>query len=284
MRRASALGLVFPVAVGAAAIAWFALRDKPELPDDPASVEVASTDPAVGTLDPARDRARGHEPWPFKEFVREFDAIRQADEDSQNERKLGLENEVKVYHELVDVDFTNATMDEVIQNLSEQLKYTGVKIFTIPNGDMDFTRFTLQAKDVEVDALISQLIAASKGRLYYFMTSQGLCLASQRGIERAQIDAREALAKRKAAPDRDDPILATQFRPDFADAWIGPIVRNLHEQTGVQVVADAAMWLDRRTLTWRADQMSLRDALDRICAEFHCTYRVRGGRVFLMQP
>jgi len=286
MKRAPALGLTFIVVLGAAAIAWFALGgDRPADPDEPTPVDVASVSPTVGTIDPVRERQKSHEGWVFKEFERDLAAIRDADAKAMDEHMLSLNNQVKIYHELVDVDFKDATMAEVIQDLNEKLKYTGVNIFTVDNGDMDHVRFTLSAKDVEVgEQLISLLIGASQRQMYYYTTSQGLCLASQRGIERAQIDAREALAKKRAEGDRASPLLSTQFRPDFADAWIGPIIRAIRDQTGVEVVCDAGTWADRRTLTWRAEAMPLRDALDRMCAELHCVYRVREGRVFLMQP
>lgn len=282
MQRAKTFTLGLVVAAAAAGLAWWALHGDPDSPDEPEPVDVAAAGPVSGTLDPLRQRQVAHrEPWPFREFEKD---LLEARVPEQEEADLKRENELKVYFELVDVDYKDATIDEVVEDLNRQLKYTGVKIFTLPNSEMEGVRITLAAKDIEIQDLIGLLHQASQNRMLYYMTSQGLCFGSRLAVERCQIDAREALAKKRAERDRDDPILATRFRPDFADAWIGPVIRSIREQTGVQVVTDSAVWLEGKTLTWRADEMPLREALDRICAEMHCVYRVRNGRVFLSKP
>jgi hypothetical protein len=159
-----------------------------------------------------------------------------------------------------------------------------VKVFTLHGDEVAHLRLTVSAKDIEVQDLIGLLIQASQNRLGYYVTSQGLCIGNGRAVERCQIDAREALAKQRAEGDRNDPILTTQFRPEFSGARVSAVIRAIREQTGVQVVTDAPTWQEAKTLTWSADPMPLRDALDKICAELHVVYRVRGGRVFLCKP
>src|SRR5262245_30113623 len=143
MKRAQAVGLGVLVAALAATLWWFAFRggDEEDL-FEPPKPEVVTDGPIAAPLDAlGQARLEHDEPYTsFGAFEKEFLALRN---ELPNETKLAEDNMRKVYWELVDVDYKDATMDEVIEDLNRQLKHTGVKIFTTKNGDMDGARFTL---------------------------------------------------------------------------------------------------------------------------------------------
>ena len=279
---ASVLALLV-LAVGGTA-AWWLLRDPP----DPAGVQVANEEPVVEEMDPQRKRAAEHkDAWPFGAFQDEMDALRgRGDPVTASEpERIRLEKENTLKAKTFDLHVKDVPLDELVSILSEKTKDTGVKVFTYPTGDdVALFRFTYDAEETDVFTVIGAIMAKSDMDVRYFTTWEGVCIGSERAVQQSQIDARESLARKRAEVDRKNPLLNATFRPDFDRAYLGPIAEAIKAQTGVEVIVDAQSWAKFRTLTWRADPMPLRDALDRISHRMGFVYRVKDGRVFVLTP
>lgn len=277
---AAALALL-ALAAGGAAL-WWTLRDRGA--DD---FEVPDGEPVVEAMDPERQRRESHvNPWPFREFDADFKSLRGLDDPvTANEpERIREEKERTLLAKKFPLHLKNATIEEVVKVLQEKVKDTGVSVFTYPTDDAAWFRLDYDADETDVFAVIGVIMERSAGEVGYFTTWQGLCIGTQGAIQQSQLDAREAFARKRAETDRANPILSAPFRVDFDKAYIGPIAENIKEQTGVEVIVDAGTWQKARTLTWRADPMPLREALDRISHLMGFVYRVRDGRVFVLDP
>lgn len=278
MRRSSFVVIAVVAAGSLAAGVWYATRPEPEAPLD------LGTAPVVETMDPVRQRVLEHEPWPYREFERDFSAVRnpgkESDIDPVAER---FANDKLAYPTKISIHVKDAPLSEVIEVIKSQLAKK-IKVFTYETGELDDLRFTMDFDDKMVSEIIDELRGQSGERVKYYLTTQGLMIGSERGVQQSQIDEREDIARRRAERDREDPMLAVSFRPDFSDAWIGAIHRSIREQTGIEVVVDYETWRNGKQLTWRSEPVQLRDALAVICKELHCSYRIRDKRIYLIVP
>jgi hypothetical protein len=284
MRRSSMSLLVFALLVVVGGAVWWVLQGQPE---DQAIAELAR--PRVSTMEPVRLRETIHrEKYPYGAFEQEMNDLRAPEGVTKeiHEQRLMLANELKIYHRKMPWDFDDADPYEVIRIIREALKPTGVAVISYPDllkAEVEDLHFTIHG-EMTLEELIDKLRGQSGERFRYYVTSQGLCLGGTSSIQQCQWDAREALAKKLAEPDRKAALLEKEFRPDFGDAGIIAIHRQITKQTGVEVIVAATLWHHPKVITWRADPMPLRDALDEICKHFKCVYRVKDGRVFLMEP
>lgn len=283
MRSKAPYVAAFLLLAGGAAV-WWVTRTEPE---DAAVAAVAK--PRVGTMETQKLRDIQHrEPYPYGSFEQELNDLRApagVTKEIEESRRM-LQTELKIWRRPQRWDFDEASPEDVIRIVEEALKPTGVKLIWYPEllkAECEGLQFTVHG-DLPLEEVIDKLRAQSGERFRYYVTSQGLCLGGISSIQQCQWDAREALAKERAAPDRKASVLEKEFRPDFGDAGLIAIHRQIRDQTGLEVIVEASLWHTPRVMTWRADPMPLRDALDEICDKFKCVYRVKDGRIFLMEP
>lgn len=285
MSRSRLTFVLLLVLLGAGGATWWALHQD----DLPASAGVAKdaefVAPTVGTVAPVMQHVEQHDAWPYMAFVNEISMLREpVTTDPESEFQLQKEVDIKIFHAPVTLKVEKATLREIVDILTEQAgKKVGVKVWVYDDDhEVDDVRFTLDFEDIPIENLIDELRGQSDERMKYYTTHQGLVFGGVGAIQRAQIEAREALAQKRSKRDRDDPLLDASFRPDFEETSIMKIHRLITSQTGVQVVVDGELWRSTTSLTWRDKEMPLRDALDVICKKFKCHYRVHQGRVFLL--
>ena len=259
---------------------WLALREEP-VPEAPPSEE-----PSTGTLDPTAARRISHEGWPFGEFAADIGALKSPEPGGTAfvpDVKRN-ENEREVYFTNFSMNLVDVHPKQVVEELARIFKDAGVKIFTLDPPVPDHVRVTVAGDELTIPKVLDQLRMQTNEECRYIMTWQGLCIGTEHAIEEAQLQANAAAGARKAMDDPPTTILDVEYRPGLEGAWIGAIVRDIRAQTGVEVVVDSDLWVNPKTLKWRARPMPLRAALDKICDEFGAYHRVRDGRVYLLKP
>lgn len=272
------------VVAAAAVLMWWILRDPDET--GPQGPGAGGGEIRRGTMSPLDVRRRDHERWPYADFLSDFADLRKPEEEQTPGEPPGAAQRraAAMFATKFPVKLEKATVGQLVDYVKSQLEPKGFRVITYPNVQDDPFEFTYDVPEVALDKFIDAVRADTGDRVRYWILPDGICIGTEAAIQQAQWDLAAEEARRRAEKDPKSSVLDRPFRPDFADAWIGPIHRILREQTGAEFVIDEATWRNGRTLTWRGPETTLREALNRICREMQCVWRVKDDRVYLYQP
>ncbi len=224
--------------------------------------------------------------WPWRELAQDLERARTdlPDDPVGSTQAIGSRIEETLEERRFRYAQRSATLNDVIARLQYELSPLGVNVYTReplpPSGfvfdvpdriwnTMELTRF--------LDDTTGRMIRAG-------LTTEGLCLGTEDACSRAWNEEKLFSARRRVATEHDAPELSVPYRPNFADASIVSVARDIQAQTGIEVVVDIRIWEKVPGFRWRRDPIALRVALDRLAGKLDAFWRFRDGRVWLLLP
>lgn len=280
------------VAVGllAAGALHFLSQDGPgdPPPRDDGPAKPANRAPEVTPQSSAeRVQIRHDLPWPFAEFEDDIRELRRPVrrevffERDRIERELGE----RLNKHKFSVELENVTVDDVVRDLAVRFAPLGIKVYTLPppvENDPFFEK--LSFVDTDVWAVIEEMRVRTNDLVTFAVTPEGLCVGSKKACINARAAAEQWEEEQvgEGTPDEAFDFLKGDYRPDFQDAHIGLVVRDVREQTGVEVVVGPEVWSLPVKVTWRADPMPVLAALRQIAIKVGGALYAKDDRVFLL--
>jgi hypothetical protein len=291
----SALALVVLVAALAGGALWW-LGDGGATPPEPGdgngqeTVETGRGDaPVAGRFD-ERERAqlRHDLPWPFAEFEADIVELRRPALREVRMLRLRAEEELdrQLSGQTLTIHLENATVEDIVAEITRHFEPKGVRVFTqdppVPNN-VTFERF--HVTDVTVWQIIDMMRERTRDLVQYAVTPEGLCIGSKKACFNARVAGNrwEERQVGEGATDEEFAFLdGKTYRPDFVDAHVAAVIRDVREQSGVEVVVDAEIWNNAVKLSWRSDPMPVLAALRQIAIKCGGALYAKDGRVFLL--
>lgn len=255
-----------------------------DVPDPvaPTSAEDELETSDMTALDQRRHVMQGE--YPFGEFADVFAELRRpVAADAPTSPRAIQAHISKVLYD--DLRFTirreGITYSDVVEILRPKIEAAGIKVFTL-DKPMPDDRFDLFLTDKDGWEVIAELERISKGEVTYRMTIEGLCIGTKDTCYEFAIRSRKEHNRRESEKYANEEVMEMPVAPEFEDAHIGDVVKQLTAQTAVPIIVGPDVWSRKKLLTWRSKERPLRDVLNRICRHLDCGYRVRDQRIFLI--
>ncbi len=280
------LGAIVMVALLVGGALWLVRGPKDPGPLEREPDAPSIEEPKVVTLSIDEARRMHHEkPWPFGEFKDDITSILKP-----GRREVFYERYwIEVKHaenmeaHLVTLSMRDTTVQGVVAELRKYFQPYELEVFTGPPHLPDHVRFDVDVQDMDVNSVIAIMHDATKQRMDYEVTPRGLAIGSKRFVQLARLDAKEWEARRRQVHAQvDDSILDVEYRPDFREAHIGSVARDITEKTGIDTIIGRRLWGKAVSITWRADPMPLEDAMESLGEQIDANYHVFKGRLFLL--
>jgi hypothetical protein len=286
MKRPAVALVVVALAALIGAGIWFALRGEPD--DDGTIVETEA--PTVEAMTGIEQRDSGHRnPYPFDAFGAEIAQLKMpgTEGDYKSLDDVQVELWEKIGTGKLTLRLERPTFRQIVDEANRQIApQTGVKIYYYEEAAFpdDFPWDDIVINEGSIHDLLQMLLHRTSNECKHYLTGNGLVIGKEGAVQQAQLDWRAQTAQARSDADAKADLLKKEYRPDFDRATIAAVIRQVYDQTGVEVVTDPETWSKQRVVTWRSKPTTLGAALQRICKDFGAYYRVKDGRVFLLQP
>ncbi len=255
----------------------------------PAPIEQDETEDGPGILPPTPEQDRHGtmvSPYPWTSYVPTINELKQPPELEPGETIVARQGAVVMALEEKITIRIEGNLEEVVAALNRAIAGTGRKIITGEPAFNPHVQFKLFYSDIDIFRVFDAMVGQAPGDTFSTWVDPrpdgALVVGSLdfTAIERVKIHDWDVA--RRLAKEHTDPILDTQYRPDFSEAQVETVAAHILAQTGVPVIADALVWERRERITWRGEPMTLRDAMEGLSKKLRCHYRVKNGRVYLM--
>lgn len=286
MKRPAVALLVVSVAALIGAGLWFAFRGEPEDED----VVIETEAPKVEEMTRVEQRDSGHKnPYPFDAFAAEIAQLKMPG--TEGDYKSLDDVQVELWEKLgtgkLTLRLEKPTFRQIVEEANRQIfEQTGVKVYYYEEAGFpdDFPWDDIVINEGSIHQLLQMLLHRTSNECKHYLTGKGLVIGKEGAVQQAQLDWRAETARARSDADAKAELLKKEYRPDFDRATVAAVIRQIFDQTGVEVVTDAETWSKQKVVTWRSKPTTLGAALQRICKDLGAYHRVKDGRVFLLQP